>query len=404
VLATVDTDRQTFRRVTARLDYVGTNILVYQDTLAPAGGFSAGQLASFGQLFDQTFYPLDLGAFGTPGDIDQNGRVIMLLSPVVNQLTSSDECASQGYIAGFFTGFDLTSPDTSSNRGEIFYSVVPDPDGTQSCAHSIDAVLSDVPSVFLHELQHLINYSQHVLVHGGSSEDGWLDEGLSLVAQELGSLYYEQRFPPPSGRTNPDQLLPDSAEAFIEPEFAASYTYLLRPDTVALTEHSDAELGLVWRGGDWLLLRWLGDQLGAPFYQRLEQTGATGTANITAAAGEPFAGLFGDFGIALYADSLPGVSRGSIPPRDRFVTRTLRRVYQAYYNAAGPSPWAPRPFPLLPTPLTGTATGSLVPGTTVFYQLATASDAPTVQLDFTDAGGAALPSRLHPQVAVFRLQ
>ncbi|MGH7515008.1 MAG: hypothetical protein ACREOQ_19045 [Gemmatimonadales bacterium] len=403
VLATVDTGRQTFQRVTARLGYVGTNVLVYQDTLAPAGGFSPSELGSFGQLFDQTFYPLDLDAFGNPSDIDQNGRVIVLLSPVVNQLTSDLDCASQGYIAGFFTGFDLTSSDTSANHGEVFYSVVPDPHGTLSCPHSVDVLLGDVPSVFLHELQHLINYSQHVLVHGGSAEDGWLDEGLSLVAQELGSLYYEQKFPPPSGRSNPNQLLPDSAEGFILTEFASSYTYLLQPDTVALTEHSDGELGLVWRGGDWLLLRWLGDQFGAAFYQRLEQSGVIGTANIAAAAGEPFAGLFGDFSLALYTDSLPGLSKSQIPARDRFATRSLRRAYQAYFDAAGPSPSVPRPFPLTPAPLTGTVTGSLVPGTPVFYQLTTAGGAPSVQLDFTSPGGAALPSRLHPQVSVFRL-
>jgi hypothetical protein len=403
VLATLDTGQQTFRRVSARLAYVGGNILVYVDTLAPAGGFTPDQLNGFGQLFDQTFYALDVGAFGAPSDEDQNGRVIMLLSPVVNQLTPASQCASQGYIAGFFDGFDLVSQDTSSNRGEIFYGIVPDPNGKVSCPHPIDAILSDVPSVFLHELQHLINFSQHVLLHGGSAEDGWLDEGLSLVASELGALYYEQKFPPPSGRTDPNQLLPDSAEGFIATEFGSSYDYLLRPDTVTLTSHSDADLGLTWRGGDWLLMRWLGDQGGTPFYHRLEETRLTGTANIAAAAGEPFPGLFGDFGLALFTDSLPGVPKTSIPPRERFVTRTLRQVYQAYFNAAGPSASVPRPFPIAPTAMTGSTTGTMVPGTVVFYQLTTAAGAATVQLQFTGPAGAALPATLHPQVAVFRL-
>jgi hypothetical protein len=242
-----------------------------------------------------------------------------------------------------------------------------------------------------------------VLLHGGQSEDGWLDEGLSLVAQELGALYYEQKFPPPSGRTDPTQLLPDSAQGFIATELASSYDFLLQPDTVTLTSHSDADLGLTWRGGDWLLLRWLGDQGGTPLYHRLEETSLTGTANIAAAAGESFPGLFGDFGLALYADSLPGIPRTSIPPRLRFVTRTLRRVYQAYFDAAGPSPSVPRPFPIAPTVLAGSATGNLVPGTAAFYQLTTAGDAATVELRFTAPGGVALPAGLHPQVAVFRL-
>jgi hypothetical protein len=404
VLASLDTVTPPTKRVTARLDYVGQNILVYVDTLAPPNGFTPDQVTGFGQLFDQTLFPLDLDTFGSPSDIDQNARVIMLLSPVVNSLTSASQCASQGYITGFFDGFDLVSKDTSSNQGEIFYSVVPDPNGTVSCAHSVSSLLADVPSVFLHELQHLINYSQHVLVHGSVPEEGWLDEGLSLVASELGSIYYEQRFPPPAGRTDPNQLFPDSSEGFIETQLTSSYAYLLQPDTATLTLHSDADFGLAWRGGDWLLLRWLGDQKGSGFYKQLEQTRLTGTGNIAAAAGESFATLFGDFSPALYADSLPGVPKSSIPPRDRFTTRTLRQLYQAYFDAAGPSSSVPRPFPIAPNVLTGSVSASLVPGTPTFYQVNTASGASQVQIQFTAPGGLALAANLHPQVSVFRLQ
>jgi hypothetical protein len=403
VIASLDTVAPPAKRVTARLDYVGQNILVYVDTLAPPNGFSPDQLTGFGQLFDQTLFPLDLDAFGLPSDIDQNARVIVLLSPVVNSLTSASQCASQGYIAGFFDGFDLVSKDTSSNQAEIFYSVVPDPNGTVSCAHSVSSLLDDVPSVFLHELQHLINYSQHVLLHGSVPEEGWLDEGLSLVASELGSLYYEQRFPPPAGRTNPNQLFPDSSGGFIGSQLTSSYSYLLAPDTATVTLHSDADFGLAWRGGDWLLLRWLGDQKGSAFYKQLEQTRLTGTANIAAAAGEPFASLFGDVSLALYTDSLPGVPKSSIPARDRFTTRTLRELYQAYFNAAGPSSSVPRPFPIVPSVLTGTVNARLVPGTPTFYQINTASGAVQVQIQFTAPGGSALAANLHPQVGVFRL-
>jgi hypothetical protein len=404
VLASLDTVTPPTKRVTARLDYVGQNLLVYVDTLAPANGFTPEQLTGFGQLFDQTLYPLDLDTFGSPSDIDQNTRVIMLLSPVVNGLTSASQCASQGYIAGFFDGFDLGSTDTSSNQGEIFYSLVPDPSGTVSCAHSVNSLLANVPSVFLHEVQHLISYSQHVLVHGGTPEEGWLDEGMSLVASELGSLYYEKKFPPPTGRTEPNQLFPDSSEGFLREQLTSSYAYLLAPDTVTLTLHSDADFGLTWRGGDWLLLRWLGDQKGTGFYKQLEQSHLTGTANIAAAAGEPFASLFGDFSLALYTDSLPGVLKSSIPPRDRFTTRTLRQLYQAYFNAAGPSGSVPRPFPIVPSVLTGSVSATMVPGTPTFYQVNTAGSAAQVQIQFTSPGGSAVAGSLHPQVSVFRLQ
>ncbi|HZI41788.1 MAG TPA: hypothetical protein VFD67_08795, partial [Gemmatimonadaceae bacterium] len=229
-----------FTRVGARLSYVGSNILLYIDTLAPANGFSDSQLQAFGQLFDQTLYPIDINAFGTPSDIDQNGHFIVLLSPIVNALTPASSCDTQGFVGGFFVGNDLASTDTSSNQGEIFYSLVPDPSGTVSCPHSVAEVEFSTPATFLHELQHLINFSQHVVVRHGQSELGWLDEGLSIVAEELGSIYYEDKFPPPTGRKDPAQIFPDSSQGYINGVLLDSYSYLLKTDTATVTLHSDA--------------------------------------------------------------------------------------------------------------------------------------------------------------------
>ena len=119
-----------FTAVGASLSYIGSDILIYIDTLAPANGFTPSQLQSFGQLFDQILYPLDTNTFGPPTDIDQNGHLIVLLSPIVNALTPASSCNTEGFIGGFFDGIDLASTDTSSNRGEIFYSLVPDPNAT----------------------------------------------------------------------------------------------------------------------------------------------------------------------------------------------------------------------------------------------------------------------------------
>jgi hypothetical protein len=398
-----------FKTVTARLDYVGQNILVYIDTLAPANGFSSSQITAFGNLFDQTLYPLTVSTFGQPSDIDQNGRLIMLLSPVVNAITPTNQCKTQGYVAGFFFGNDLFPSNANSNQGELFYGIVPDPGATVSCAHTVNDLLSTTPATFLHELQHLISFSQHVLVHGQQQgEEGWLDEGMSIVAEELGSIYYEQKFPPPSGRSNPSQIFPDSAEGFISGLLFDSYSYLLKTDTVTVTLHSDSDGGLAWRGSDWLLLRWLGDQKGSGFYKALESSNLTGTANIAAAAGESFASLFADFSLSLYTDSIPGVAKSAIPSRDRFSSRTLRYLYAALYNAvqrSGGSSDVPRPFPILTTTLApgGTVSASMVPGTMSFYRLDTPAGAASVQLQFSGSGGAALPSNLHPQVSVFRV-
>ena len=392
-----------FTRVNARLDYVGDNILIYIDTLAPANGFTTDQLQAFGNIFDKTLYPIDTAAFGQPTDIDQNGHLIMLLSPRVNALTPANECGTQGFVGGFFVGGDLGLTDTTSNRGEIFYSLVPDPDSTVSCAHSVAELEETTGATFLHELQHLINFGQHVLVHHGNAEQGWLDEGLSIVAEELGSLYYENKYPPPTGRSNPAQLFPDSSQGYINGLLFDSYSYLLKTDTATVTLHSDADNGLAWRGGDWLLVRWLGDQKGAGIFKALVQTNQTGTANIANAAGESFDALFGDFSLALYTDSLPGIPKSSIPTRNRFAYRNLRRMYQRLYDTSQPSSEVPRPFPIVTTPLTGIISATMVPGTMSFYRLNTATGQSTVTIQFSQSDGTPLSSGLHPQLSIFRL-
>ena len=392
-----------FTAVGASLSYIGSDILIYIDTLAPANGFTPSQLQSFGQLFDQILYPLDTNTFGPPTDIDQNGHLIVLLSPIVNALTPASSCNTEGFIGGFFDGIDLASTDTSSNRGEIFYSLVPDPNATASCAHSVAELLASTPATFLHELQHLINFGQHVIAHSGPSERGWLDEGMSIVAEELGSIYYEDKFPPPSGRTNPAQLFPDSSQGFINGLLFSSYEYLLRTDTTTVTLHSDADGGIAWRGGDWLLARWLGDAKGTGIYKKLVQSSLTGTANIANAAGESFDGLFGDFSLALYTDSLPGVPKSSIPARNRFGRRNLRRMYQRLFDTSQGSGLVPRPFPIVAVPLAGSISASMVPGTMVFYKLDTTSGQSTVTIDFGTTPGVAITDALHPQLSIFRL-
>ncbi len=262
----------TFATVGATVSYVGTNLIIYIDTLAPANGFTAPQFLAFGQLFDQTLYPIDTAAFGPPSDIDNNGRVIMLMSPTVNADTPASTCQTQGYVAGFFDSADFnSSSDPNSNQGEVFYSIVPDPNAQFSCAHSVDEVGAGVAGTFMHELQHLINWSQHVVVSGSAAPSSWLDEGLSIVAEELGSLYYEQKCPPPQCRTSPAQLFPDSAETFAQDFPFDSYQYALLPDTASITLSTDDSNGISWRGGVWLFARWLGDQYGSTVYRQLER-------------------------------------------------------------------------------------------------------------------------------------
>jgi hypothetical protein len=394
-----------FSTVGARLAFAGVNVLVYIDTLSPASGFTADQLQAFGVLFDQTLYPIDTAAFGPPTDIDGNGHVIMLMSPAVNALTKASDCQTKGFIAGYFDELDLggAPTDTNSNHGEVFYSVVPDPAGSVSCAHTVTNLGLTVPATFMHELQHLISFSQHFVVHRGSPEYGWLDEGLSIVAEELGSLFYEQKCPGTSCRTNPAQIFPDSSQGFVQGFLFDSYEYGLRPDTASVTLHSDSDGGFSWRGGDWLLMRWLGDQMPAGFYRKLDQNVTTGVANIESASGQSFPTLFANFGLTLVTDSLPGLPRNTAPPANRFVTRNMRQLWaRLFATSAGPQ--FPLAFPIPIAPISSdTSTHSMVPGTNGYFRLNTPAGTPTVTVQFAAPGGVAVSASLKPQLAVFRL-
>ena len=384
-----------FVQTQARLKYTGARVYVYEDTGLPSG-FTASEYAKFGTLFDDVLYPIDTAAFGFPSDVDGNGHIIVLLSQKINQLTSRTDCQASGaYVAGYFFGYDLTN-GAGSNRSEIFYSVAPDSTAQFSCAHRKSQVETQTPTTFIHEFQHMISYNQHVLVRKGASEVTWLNEGLSHIAEELGSKYYETKYPAPSGRTVATQLFPDSSQGFINPDLRNAYYYLLAPRHKSVTTF--AALGtLEERGGAWLFLRWLGDQKGDQVYKQLVETSKRGTDNVATVTGEPFPALFGDFGIATYADSIEGVPRTAVPVRYRFTSRNTRQIFGRLFPT--------RPNPIATTQLgcTGAATQTMLQGTSTYFLTGGTTGCSGTTVDMTAADGSALPASLLPQLAIFRL-
>src|SRR5258705_3153746 len=110
----------------ARVVAIGTQAIVLADTLNPTGGFSAADYQRFAARFDTLVYPLDVGNFGAPADIDGNGKIVILFTGAVNELTPAN---SSSYVGGFFYGRDLFPTSDSpqlpgcagSNVGEMFY-------------------------------------------------------------------------------------------------------------------------------------------------------------------------------------------------------------------------------------------------------------------------------------------
>src|SRR5690606_38066134 len=95
---------ETFARIDARLRYGGERVVVYADENSPADGFNDADYQALGRLFDTKLYTMAAESFGTPSDVDQNGRVIVLLSPLVNSLAPYPDCLVSGTVNGYFWG------------------------------------------------------------------------------------------------------------------------------------------------------------------------------------------------------------------------------------------------------------------------------------------------------------
>ena len=404
-----------YTTVTARLVYTGSNILLYVDNGAPTTNtFTDTEYAAFGRQFDTDLFPIDIATFGGTSDIDANGKIFVLFTPIVNRLTlSSGACGS--YVAGFFNGADL-SGSTNGNRAEIFYSSVPgEPAGGPTCTQLSTAVVrNSAPATFIHELQHMISYNQHVLTRNSSTEDIWLNEGLSHMAEELGGKLYESHWPCPNlppcpaspGRASTAQIFPDSSQGFLPPNFGNAYDFFSSRQDFSLT--SPTGFGTIEeRGVAWLFLRWLVDQKGESKLTQLVQTRTTGTANIAAVFGENFQVLFADYMTAVLLDDFPGATAGQIPARYQFPSRNLRAIYARLNSIASAA--YPTAYPLdvndlvaasKLTPASVAATYQMKPGSLDLFQFT--STTAQAGMSFKPPTGS-FKTALKAQVTVVRL-
>lgn len=304
-----------FTEVTAEVSVVSRHAIVYTDVEAPNGGFTTAQLAELVNLFDNLIYPTQVDVFGAPSDLDANQRVIILFTPRVNALTAR---GSSSFIAGYFYGCDLLEKQrcSGSNRGEVFYSMVPDGTGQFGDVRPTATVLENVPAVLAHEMQHMISFARR----GGTLDALWLSEALAHEA--------ERQVADAARATSPE-----TARLFDLPNRVRARAYLSAPENYSLLgPQSPGTIG--FRGGAWLLLRHLmGHHGGKTLLRQLSDASSSGVANVESATGRVWADILADFAIALWA------SDASVEPqlrdeRHRFTNLDLR----AEFGQAGTSP------------------------------------------------------------------
>ncbi len=393
VIATIDASR--FDTVTTALRYRGERVLVWLDTAAV---ISDEWMQPVGRWLDGELYDVGVQHFGTPSDVDGDGRVHVVLTPVVNGLTPANQCSLSGFVAGFFTAHDLFASAPNAAGADVVYGHVPDPAGQWGCPHTLYYWGRNLPLAFVHELQHLINFNEKVLLRRGREEAVWLNEGLSHLAEELVSVVHERRYPPPSGRETAAQLFPDSAGWFVLNNMINGFLYLREPYKHSLSAVSGGGT-LEERGAGWLFARWLADRFGPDIPRRLVQSPLRGAVNVSDRVGIPFSQLAAEFALMGFVDSLPGVPRLRVPTALRLQSRNLRQLFARLNVIIG--------VPAFPVELAELRAGQHVSGSLrgggAVYARVTSEPGDPVTVRFAPADGGRWASTDRPRLTLFRL-
>lgn len=328
--------------VAARVAAISNNAYILADTANPTGGFTDAEYAAFATTFDTLINPLDIQNFGQPTDIDKNGKIVILFTKEVNKLTDR---GAVGVVGGLFFERDLfpTQDNTqlglqgcaTSNVGEMFYLLVPDPNGVFSDKRSKSDVLNLTPGTLAHEYQHLINAARRLYINDANDfEEVWLNEGLSHIAEEL--LYYRVSGLGPRQNIGVAQLRTSQAAIDAFNNYQGSNigrfeVFLGKPPQTSVYGDNDE---LETRGATWNLLRYLADHRNASdaqTWQALVNTQLSGQQNLAAVFGSDYMTQIRDWATSVFSDDVPGV----VDPRFLEPSWNMRDIFPNLVSSSG---------------------------------------------------------------------
>ena len=292
--------------------------------------------------------PTAARTMGLARDIDGDGRFTVLLSSWLTRLAGGRH-AVDGFVRGADLDPNLDAP--FSNRCDMMY---------------LSTTLATGPhlrTVMAHEYTHAVTFSARVadaarLGRPAVEEEGWLEEGLAHLAEDLHAF----------SRSNLDYRV----SAFLSnPE---RYRLVVDDYYTADLFRSHGN-----RGGTYLFLRWCADVYGPGLLPALIRSERRGVANLEAATGLAFEELYRRWSIALF---LGGLESG----RDRAPVGGFRSINPrgtfGAWNLAGPRTTRVRPD--------GPADTWSAAGTSSHYAVVEASPTGAVAIEVDGPSGAEL--------------
>jgi hypothetical protein len=282
---------------------VGTRVQVYV-AAEDVPRVDKSMLEDMVKTFDDRILPVAARTVGMAHDIDGDGRFTILVSSWLERLGSGRN-AVDGFVR--VTDLDPLYSAPFGNRCDMMY-----------LSTSLKAG-PHLRTIMAHEYMHAVVFSQKSLSPVGPSrtrieEEGWLDEALAHLAEDLHGF----------SRSNIDYRVstflsqPERYQLVVEDYYAAD---LFR-------SHGH-------RGSTYLFLRWCVDQFGQDLLPALAGSKRKGLANLELATSCPFAELYRRWSVALFESGLQRPDSG-VPDEFQGYRTVDMRTTLSDWQLAGP--------------------------------------------------------------------
>ena len=164
------------RQVRAVVRRMGNHFVWLDDLDNPGETFTDAELIAFDEFYASYAARVHDDYFGPLSDLDENGRMLALMTKEVNRAG----------VIGWVSSLDLYPREqcATSDLAEITYLMVPDPDGSYGEAVSKQFLLEYYPVALAHEVTHIIQLGSIILGSAGL-KTLWEVEGGATLAEQL---------------------------------------------------------------------------------------------------------------------------------------------------------------------------------------------------------------------------
>jgi hypothetical protein len=410
---------ESFTNVRAVARAVGQYGVWLDDILNPPG-FTAAHYADLSRQFDEKIYATTVSYFGEPTDLDSNDKILILTTQEINRANANDpERAILGYVSS--SDFYPRHPHEgcmSSNEGEIYYGVAPDPGATLGWTpwdepYTVEMALADAPLLIAHEFTHVIQLGRRIINPATTTiQTIWELEGQATLAEEVVGHAMTGRRTGQNYGVDVAFNLDDEAIDWYLSGFMGLVHYFGfdsrtarvsgAPEQCSWLSNQDngpcRSSGSLVYGVSWSFLRWLSDQAGASnpggeqglHRSLIDNVRMRGYANVAVAAGTPIRTLLAQWSAALYVD-------GRVPnadPRLTFRSWDMADIFGSLVETATLAPQT-HPFGSF------TSNATVRAGSTAYFTVG-GQARPATGVGATTPSQGALPA--HMQMWVVRLE